>query len=118
MNILNLKIGDRYASQPTFGGLAFHGKLERIRKDQVAYCRKVYADMKLQGSTLFWTFLWSLFMGVTAISIGFGAVFPSMNLIAKPFVCPNGKMDLTTQTYNPYPGSTVTTLTCYCINEN
>jgi hypothetical protein len=56
-------------------------------------------------------------MGVTAISIGFGAVFPSMNLIAKPFVCPNGKMDLQTQTYNPYPGNTITTLTWYCVDQ-
>ncbi len=73
--------------------------------------------MKLKTSTLLWTFLWCWFMGITAISIGFGALFPSMNLVAKPFVCPGGKMDLSTQVYNPYPGNTITTLTWYCIDE-
>ena len=73
--------------------------------------------MKLQTSTLLLTFIWCWFMGITAISIGFGALFPSMNLVAKPFVCPGGKMDLSTQTYNPYPGNTITTLTWYCVNE-
>jgi len=73
--------------------------------------------MKLNTSTLVWTFLWCWFMGITAISIGFGALFPSMNLVAKPFVCPGGKMDLTKEVYNPYPGSTITTLTWYCVGE-
>src|SRR6476660_4317648 len=73
--------------------------------------------MKLKTSTLVWTFIWCWFMGVTAISIGFGALFPSMNLVAKPFVCPKGKMDLTKEVYNPYPGSTITTLTWYCVDE-
>jgi hypothetical protein len=73
--------------------------------------------MKLKTSTLIWTFLWCWFMGVTAISIGFGALFPSMNLVAKPFVCPSGKMDLTKEVYNPYPGNTITTISWYCIDE-
>jgi hypothetical protein len=67
--------------------------------------------MKFKTSILLWTFLWCWFMGVTAISIGFGALFPSMNLVAKPFVCPGGRMDLTKEVYNPYPGNTITTLT-------
>ena len=29
-------------------------------------------------------------MGVTAISIGVGALVPKLNLVAKPFVCPGG----------------------------
>ena len=73
--------------------------------------------MKLSTSALIWIFLWSLFMGVTAISIGFGALFPDMNRIAKPFVCPNGRMDVVQQIYNPYPGSTITTTTWYCIDS-
>ncbi len=73
--------------------------------------------MKLKTGALITTFLWCWFMGVTAISIGFGAIFPSMNRIAKPFICPNGKMDLAKQVYNPYPGNTITTLTWYCVNE-
>src|ERR1041384_3726136 len=73
--------------------------------------------MKFKTSTLFWTFIWCWFMGVTAISVGFGAIFPSLNRIAKPFVCPHGSMDLTTQVYNPYPGNTITQLTWYCVDE-
>jgi hypothetical protein len=73
--------------------------------------------MKLKGIGLFLTFIWCWFMGVTAISIGFGALFPSMNRIAKPFVCPSGRMELETQTYRPYPGSTITTLTWYCVDQ-
>jgi uncharacterized membrane protein len=73
--------------------------------------------MKLNRSALVLTFLWCWFMGITAISIGFGAVFPSMNRIARPFVCPRGSMDLETQTYHPYPGSTITTLTWYCVDN-
>lgn len=72
--------------------------------------------MKLKTSTIIWTFIWCLFMGVTAISIGFGAIFPSMNRIAKPFVCPAGKMEVEEQVYNPYPGNTITTLTWYCVD--
>lgn len=72
--------------------------------------------MKFGPIPLIWIFLWSLFMGVTAISIGFGALFPSMNLISKPFVCPNGRMEHVDQVYNPYPGTTITTITWYCID--
>jgi hypothetical protein len=72
--------------------------------------------MKFKASTLVIILFWSLFMGVTAISIGFGAVFPSMNKIAKPFVCPRGEMEVETQTYRPSPGTTVTTLTWYCVD--
>ncbi len=70
--------------------------------------------MKLKKSTLVWTFLWSLFMGVTTISIGIGAAFPPLNYIAAPFVCPGGTMSVDEQGYNPSPGTTVTTLTGYC----
>jgi len=73
--------------------------------------------MNLKFGTVAWTFIWCLFMGVTAISIGFGALFPSMNLISKPFVCPGGSMDVVEKVYRPYPGKTVTTLTWYCTDE-
>lgn len=70
--------------------------------------------MKNKFGALFLILIFSLFMGITGISIGFGAVFPSLNRVAGPFVCPQGEMQLETQTYNPYPGSTITTLTWYC----
>jgi hypothetical protein len=73
--------------------------------------------MKFNRIALFWIFVWSIFMGITAISIGFGALFPSMNRITKPLVCPRGEMELETQVYRPYPGSTITTLTWYCVDQ-
>jgi hypothetical protein len=73
--------------------------------------------MKIERGILFWIFIWCIFMGITAISIGLGALFPSMNRIAKPFVCPRGRMELETQTYRPYPGTTITTLTWYCADQ-
>ena len=61
--------------------------------------------------------IWSLFMGVTAISIGVGAAFPPLNRIAGPFVCPNGEMRVDSQTYRPSPGTTVTTLDWQCVDK-
>jgi hypothetical protein len=61
--------------------------------------------------------VWCLFMGVTAISIGFGAAFPPLNQIAGPFVCPNGQMRVDSQTYRPSPGTTVTTLDWQCVDR-
>jgi hypothetical protein len=72
--------------------------------------------MKLKTSTVVWTFIWCLFMGVTVGSIGIGAVFPSVNLAAKPFVCPNGQMQVVTKDYHPDPTRTVTTVTTYCVD--
>lgn len=72
--------------------------------------------MKFNRSSLLLIFVWCLFMGVTTISIGLGAVFPSMNKIAKPFVCPRGEMQVETHGYYPSPGTTVTTLTWYCVD--
>ncbi len=72
--------------------------------------------MQLKKSTLMWTFLWSLFMGVTAISIGVGALFPQLNYLAGPFACPGGTMSMDAQEYDPSPGTTVTTETWYCTN--
>lgn len=31
--------------------------------------------------------VFGIFMGITAISLGFGALYPPINLIAKPLVC-------------------------------
>ena len=73
--------------------------------------------MKFNRVALFWIFLWSIFMGITAISIGVGTYFPSMNRVAAPFVCPRGEMELETQVYRPYPGKTITTLTWYCADH-
>jgi hypothetical protein len=78
---------------------------------------KEFIGMKLSGSALFWIFLWSIFMGITAISIGFGAMFPSMNRIARPFICPRGEMELTTQDYQVSPTESGTILNWYCVDQ-
>lgn len=72
----------------------------------------------MQISKISWIFifLWCWFMGITVIAIGFGAIFPSMNRITKPLVCPRGEMELETQTYTPTPVETVTTFTWYCVD--
>ena len=62
-------------------------------------------------------FVWCLFMGVTVGSIGIGAVFPQANIIAKPFVCPNGKMSFEQTTSNPLPGTTYTQTAWVCIDN-
>jgi hypothetical protein len=36
--------------------------------------------------------IFSVFMGVTAGARGLGSLYPQLNLVAKPFVCPNGPM--------------------------
>lgn len=73
--------------------------------------------MQIKLSTIIWTLLWSLFMGVTAISIGVGAIFPPLNYIAAPLVCPGGQMSVNSTVYNPYPGTTVTTEDWICTNN-
>ena len=73
--------------------------------------------MQLKTSTVIWIFIWSLFMGVTAISIGVGALFPPLNYIASPVVCPGGQMSVNSTVYNPYPVTTVTTEDWICTNS-
>src|SRR4051812_41895485 len=69
------------------------------------------ANMKLNAASLglhFLVFVWCIFMGITAVSIGVGAIWPPLNLVAKPFVCPNGEMTFNQETLNPLPGTTYT----------
>jgi hypothetical protein len=73
--------------------------------------------MKLTWSTLLWTLLSCLFTGIIIISIGFGAAFPPIDRVARPFVCPHGQMEYEQQVYTPTPVETVTTTTWYCIDK-
>lgn len=57
-----------------------------------------------------------LFFGWTLIAIAAGSIYPPINNIAKPFVCPNGDMKFEQQGYRPSPGTTVTTTTWVCTN--
>ena len=76
--------------------------------------------MKLSAGTIgihIAIFIWSIFMGVTAVSIGLGADYPPLNQVAKPFVCPNGKMSFNESTSNPLPGTTYTRIGWYCVDN-
>lgn len=76
--------------------------------------------MKLTGKTIGWLiaiFVWSVFMGVTAISIGFGALYPPLNYISKPLSCPNGQLSFQQEVSNPVPGTTYTTAGWTCTDS-
>ncbi len=75
--------------------------------------------MKLSAGTIgvhIAVFAGSIFMGITFVSIGLGAVYPPLNMIAKPFVCPNGQMTFNESTSNPLPGTTYTQIGWYCVD--
>ncbi len=75
--------------------------------------------MKINTRTIIWllVFIWFIFMGVTAVSYGFGALYPPLNEIAQPFVCPNGQMSVEENTSNPMPGTTITQIYWYCVDS-
>ena len=76
--------------------------------------------MKINSTTALWLsmgFFWCIFMGVTAISIGVGAMYPPLNYIAKPFVCPNGQLSFEQNVINPIPGTTQTTAVWICTDS-
>ncbi|MGB8646537.1 MAG: SHOCT domain-containing protein [Anaerolineae bacterium] len=76
--------------------------------------------MKIKTGTIIWIiagFIWSIFMGVTATAIGLGALFPPINQVASPFVCPNGQMNYQEEASNPLPGTTYTQITWYCVDQ-
>jgi hypothetical protein len=75
--------------------------------------------MKINTRTIIWFivgFIWCWFMGITAVSLGLGSLFPAMNTVAKPFVCPGGQMEINPQNYQVSPVENVTTLTWYCVD--
>jgi hypothetical protein len=74
--------------------------------------------MKINNRPIIWllVFFWFIFMGVTAVSYGFGALYPPLNKIAQPLVCPNGQMSVEENTSNPMPGTTITQIYWYCVD--
>lgn len=58
-----------------------------------------------------------MFVGIIVISIGLGAAIPSLERIAAPVVCSNGKLMLESETYNPVPGETTITRTWLCVDK-
>jgi len=55
-----------------------------------------------------------LFMGITAISMGVGALAPQINRIAQPMVCPGGTMNYQTSVKHTAPGTTYTLVKWTC----
>lgn len=62
-------------------------------------------------------FVWFIFMGVTAVSYGAGGLYPPLNKVARPFVCPNGQMTVEGFTSHPQPGTTITQIYWYCVDR-
>jgi hypothetical protein len=100
-----------------FGALQDSPDLRKIQSLFILDRKEEFRIMQLKLSTVLWTFVWCLFMGITVGSIGIGALFPAANLVAKPFVCPGGQMRVVSQDYHPSPVETVTTLTWYCVDN-
>ncbi|MDR3576492.1 MAG: hypothetical protein P4L50_21715 [Anaerolineaceae bacterium] len=73
--------------------------------------------MNLKLSKVLMTLVSCLFFGITIGSIGIGAAFPPANLIAGPFVCPNGQMKLVTQSEQPSSVQSITTISWYCVDR-
>src|SRR5688572_24684586 len=61
-------------------------------------------------------FIFSMIMGITAGAMGFGSLYPQLNLVAKPFVCPNQQMSHT-QHVSQIGSETYTTATWFCEDE-
>jgi hypothetical protein len=74
-------------------------------------------SMKFQIWPLFFRFLISQFVGIIIFSIGIGAIFPSLNYIAAPIVCPGGSMSTNTESYSYRPGEVYTSITQMCGNK-
>jgi hypothetical protein len=62
-------------------------------------------------------FLWSIFIGWVGISIGLGALYPPLNYVAKPFVCPNGQMTFEKQVNQAIPNQIFYSADWYCTKE-
>lgn len=59
-------------------------------------------------------------MGMMAISLGLGTIFPSINSVAQPLVCPDGEMSSQKSFTNPRqrPGETVIQASWTCVDSS
>jgi hypothetical protein len=74
-------------------------------------------DLKKIIKLIIWTLIPCLFFGWTLIAVAGGSIYPPINYIAKPFVCPNGDLKFEQQGYRPSPGTTITTTTWVCTDS-
>jgi hypothetical protein len=63
-------------------------------------------------------FFFCVFMGITAISLGIGAAYPPINMVARPFVCPSGKMAYQRTVNSPLPGTTYIQASWTCVDPS
>lgn len=72
---------------------------------------------KVKTNTLIWgiiaLFIFSIILGYTAGARGLGSFYPQLNLVAKPFVCPNRPMSYT-QTTSQIGSATYWDATWFC----
>ncbi len=73
--------------------------------------------MNISVSKVLMTFVSCVFFGVTIGSFALGAIWPPVNLLAKPFVCANGQMQELSQDYTVSPVEGGTTITWYCTDS-
>ena len=59
-----------------------------------------------------------LFMGVTAISMGVGALYPPLNKIAGPLVCPGGQMVPSTHVEQDFEDGTIISVSWECLDDS
>jgi hypothetical protein len=76
--------------------------------------RKVKTSTLIIGIAVILIF--SIFMGVTAGAMGLGSLFPQLNLVAKPFACPNQPMTYT-QNVSEIGSDTYWTARWFCEDE-
>jgi len=62
-------------------------------------------------------FFWSIFIGVVGVSIGLGALYPPLNYVAKPIVCPDGQMTFEKHVDQATPSQTFYSADWFCITR-
>jgi hypothetical protein len=60
--------------------------------------------------------IFSIFIGVTGGAMGLGSLFPQLNLVARPFACPNQQMSYT-QYVSEIGTDTYWTASWFCVDE-
>jgi hypothetical protein len=61
-------------------------------------------------------FIFSIFLGITGVSMGLGSMYPGLNLITKPLLCPGQQMSYT-QHVSEIGSDTFWSATWFCMDE-
>jgi hypothetical protein len=73
----------------------------------------------MKGKLIFLLILvgFSFFCGFIVIAIGFGSIFPVINQVAAPIVCPNNTLKIVQDVTHYHPGETSWTATATCTDS-